>query len=104
MTNHFYDALETRAPQERESAQFAQLPGQVAHAQAHSAAFAELLRSVDPMHVRDRAALARLPVTRKGDLHERQKAQRAAGGDVFGGFATDLAQLHQPKLSVASSV
>jgi len=88
MTNHYYDALETRNPQEREAAQFAQLPGQVAHAQAHSTAFAELLRGVEPAQVRDRAALARLPVTRKGDLHERQKARRAAGGDVFGGFSS----------------
>jgi phenylacetate-CoA ligase len=88
MTNQYYDALETRSPQEREAAQMALLPGQVAHAQAHSAAFAELLRGVVPVQVHDRAALAQLPVTRKADLHELQKAQRAAGGDVFGGFAT----------------
>jgi phenylacetate-CoA ligase len=88
MTNQYYDKLETRSPQEREAAQMAQLPGQVAHAQAHSAAFAELLRGVVPAQVHDRAALAQLPVTRKADLHELQKAQRAAGGDVFGGFAT----------------
>ena len=88
MTNQYYDKLETRSPQEREAAQMALLPGQVAHAQAHSAAFAELLRGVVPAQVHDRAALAQLPVTRKADLHELQKAQRAAGGDVFGGFAT----------------
>jgi phenylacetate-CoA ligase len=88
MTNQYYDKLETRSPQEREAAQMALLPGQVAHAQAHSAAFAELLRGVVPVQVHDRAALAQLPVTRKADLHELQKAQRAAGGDVFGGFAT----------------
>ncbi len=88
MTNQYYDKLETRSPQERETAQMALLPGQVAHAQAHSAAFAELLRGVVPAQVHDRGALAQLPVTRKADLHELQKAQRAAGGDVFGGFAT----------------
>jgi phenylacetate-CoA ligase len=98
MTNHFYDALETRPPQERESAQFALLPGQVAHARSHSAAFADVLRDVDPTQVRDRAALARLPVTRKGDLHERQKAQRAAGGDVFGGFATVAYGAQMPRI------
>ncbi len=31
----FYDALETRAPQEREAALLAALPQQIAHAQAH---------------------------------------------------------------------
>nr|MCU0942007.1 AMP-binding protein [Hydrogenophaga sp.] len=35
--------------------------------------------------VNSRAALARLPVTRKSELFERQKAQRAS--DVFGGFS-----------------
>ncbi len=98
MTNDFYDALETRHPQEREAAQFDLLPGQVAHAQAHSSALAELLRGVDPAQVRDRVALARLPVTRKGDLHERQKAQRAAGGDVFGGFSSVAYGAQMPRI------
>ena len=83
----FYDALETRSPAEREAAQFAQLPRQIAHARSASPAFVDALRRVDPATVCDRAALAQLPVTRKGELHERQKAQRAAGADVFGGFA-----------------
>ena len=98
MTNDFYDALETRHPREREAAQFDLLPGQVAHAQAHSSALAELLRGVDPAQVRDRVALARLPVTRKGDLHERQKAQRAAGGDVFGGFSSVAYGAQMPRI------
>jgi hypothetical protein len=42
--------------------------------------------------------LARLPVTRKSDLHERQKAVRAAGGDVFGGFSTVGFGAHMPRL------
>jgi phenylacetate-CoA ligase len=88
MTNNFYDSLETRAPLVREAAQMALLPAQVAHAQARSPALAELLHGVDAAQVCDRAALARLPVTRKGELQERQKASRAAGGDIFGGFAT----------------
>jgi phenylacetate-CoA ligase len=85
--NHFYDALETRQPEDREAAHMAALPAQVAQAQAHSPAMRELLAGVDARAVTDRAALARLPVTRKGELHERQKAGRATGGDVFGGFA-----------------
>ncbi len=84
----YYDSLEARGAAERETAQFALLPAQVRHAREASAAFAELLKDVDPDQVRDRAALARLAVTRKSDLHQRQKAQRAAGGDVFGGFST----------------
>ena len=87
MTN-FYDTLETRGADEREAAQFAQLPTQVAHAKKSSTAFAELLKDIDPRDVCDRAALARLPVTRKSDLQRRQMEQRASGGDVFGGFAT----------------
>jgi phenylacetate-CoA ligase len=65
----------------------AALPGQIAHAQAHSAAMAEILRGVDASTVNSRAALAQLPVTRKHELLDRQKALRAAGGDAFGGFA-----------------
>ncbi|MDZ4124616.1 MAG: phenylacetate--CoA ligase family protein, partial [Hydrogenophaga sp.] len=83
----FFDALETRSPAEREAAHMAALPGQIAHAQAHSAAMAEMLRGVDAATVNSRAALAQLPVTRKSELLERQKALRAAGGDAFGGFA-----------------
>ena len=83
----FYDALETRSTADREAAHMAALPTQVAHAQAHSAAMRELLAGVDAKSISNRAALARLPVTRKGDLHERQKTGRAGGKDVFGGFA-----------------
>ena len=85
--NDFFDALETRSPAEREAAQMAALPAQVAHAKASTTAFAELLRDIDPASVNTRDALARLPVTRKHELLERQKASRAVGGDAFGGFS-----------------
>ncbi len=85
---HFYDALETRDSEVREAAQLAALPAQVRHAKEASAAFAEILRDVDPDQLRSRSALARLPVTRKHELLARQQAQRAAGGNVFGGFST----------------
>ncbi len=81
----FHDALETRDPAAREAALLAALPAQVAHAQAHTGAFAELLAGVDAAAITSRAALARLPVIRKGELLERQKAQRAT--DPFGGFS-----------------
>jgi len=82
----FYDALETRAPAEREAALLSALPIQVAHARQHSAAFAAILADVDPASVTSRAALARLPVTRKHELLERQQAGRAT--QLFGGFST----------------
>ena len=86
--NQHYDALETRDPALREAALLAALPAQVVHAQTHSAAMAQALRGVDGRAVRTRADLARLPVTRKQELFERQKAVRAAGGDAFGGYST----------------
>ncbi len=85
--SNFHDALETRDPAAREAALMAALPQQIAHAQRHTAAFASILAGVNAADVNSRAALARLPVTRKYELLERQKAARAAGGDAFGGFS-----------------
>jgi len=79
------DALETRTPAEREAALLAALPAQIAHAQAATAAFAQILAGIDATAITSRAALASLPVTRKGELLERQKARRAE--DAMGGFA-----------------
>ena len=85
--SNFFDTLEHRPHADREAAQFASLPQQVAHAKAHAPAFAGILKDVDAAAVSSRAALARLPVTRKYELLERQQASRQAGGDVFGGFS-----------------
>jgi len=84
MSEH-YDALEQRPPAERETALLAALPAQLLHAQQASPAFAEILSGVDCAAVTSRRALARLPVTRKSELLERQKALRAS--DPFGGFS-----------------
>lgn len=84
--NQFYDALETRSTEEREAALLACLPGQIAHAQSHAPAFRQILAGVEPASVTTRAALARLPVTRKHELLERQSAEREQ--HLFGGFAT----------------
>jgi phenylacetate-CoA ligase len=84
-THAHHDALETRDPAQREAEQMARLSRQVAHAQAHAPAFTELLRDASAAAITSRAALARLPVTRKHELLARQKAQRAS--DVFGGFS-----------------
>jgi len=84
--SEFYDALETRDPAEREQALLAALPAHIAHAQAHAPAFAELLTGFDAATFTSRAALARLPVTRKADVLARQQAQRES--DPLGGFST----------------
>jgi phenylacetate-CoA ligase len=85
MNSSHYDALEIRPPAEREAALLAALPAQIAHAQQHSPAMAEILRGVNTSSISSRAALAQLPVTRKYELLQRQQAQRSA--DVFGGFS-----------------
>ncbi|MFZ2218358.1 MAG: phenylacetate--CoA ligase family protein, partial [Rhodoferax sp.] len=87
MNAHFYDALETRDPIEREAALMAALPAVVAHAQQASPAMAAILKGVDATQVVSREALAHLPVTRKHELLALQQASRAAGGNVFGGFS-----------------
>jgi len=86
--SHHHDDLEIRTPEAREAALFGALPAQIAQAQRHAPALAALLDGVDATAVTDRATLARLPVTRKYELLDRQKASRAAGSDPFGGFST----------------
>jgi phenylacetate-CoA ligase len=81
------DALETRDPAARESALLAALPWQIAHAQKNAPAFAEILKDINSADITSRNALAKLPVIRKYELLEKQKASRAAGGNVFGGFS-----------------
>lgn len=81
------DALETRDPAARESALLAALPGQIAHAQKNAPAFAEILKDINAADITSRNALAKLPVIRKYELLEKQKASRAAGGSVFGDFS-----------------
>jgi phenylacetate-CoA ligase len=83
--NIYYDALEARDPSAREAALMAALPQQVAQAQRASPAMAELLAGIDAAAVTSRATLATLPVLRKHELLERQRAQRAA--DPFGGYS-----------------
>ena len=85
----FYDALETRSREARQAALMAALPQQILHAQQASPAFAGILAGVDAAGVTSRAALARLPVTRKSELLALQQQHRAPGGsgNVFGGFS-----------------
>lgn len=78
--SEFFDELETRSPAAREEALMAALPRQVAHAKRHAPAFARILADVNPAEIACRAALARLPVTRKSDLVELQGAEPPLGG------------------------
>ena len=62
--NTHLDALETRAPADREAALLAALPAQIAHAQQNAPAIADALKGINPASITSRAALAKLPVVR----------------------------------------
>jgi phenylacetate-CoA ligase len=86
-------AAENRSHAERERVQLQALSPQIKYAKQKSAAFAEILASVEAAAVTSRAALATLPVTRKTELLDRQKAARTAAintgeANIFGGFSS----------------
>ena len=83
MNNEYFDKLETRDAMTRSLALQMELPKQIAHAKQASTAYAEILADADPASITSLTELASLPVTRKSDLMERQKAQKP-----FGGLAT----------------
>ena len=80
MAVDFHDALEARRPEEREAALMAALPGQLAHARRNAPGWTRILQEVDAASVGSRAALAKLPVTRKSGLAELQKGMPPLGG------------------------
>jgi phenylacetate-CoA ligase len=80
LKREFFDKLETRAPKRREAALMAELPKLVAHAKKRAPGFARILSEVNASTVRSRAALAKLPVTRKSDLATLQKELPPLGG------------------------
>ena len=95
MSKHL-DDLEVRSQAQREQALSVALPAQVRQAQQQSAALGRILQGVDAAAVTSRQALARLPVTRKSELLELQKASRPA--DPFGGFAAVLRGPQMPRI------
>jgi phenylacetate-CoA ligase len=101
MTDH-YDALETRAPAEREADLFSRLPEVLRMAMA-APAYAERLKGIDPASITSRAALARLPVLRKSDLPALHKAAPPFGGFVvsaagsFGRLFTSPGPIFEPE-------
>lgn len=78
MSNYF-DALETRSPQDRERDLMARLPQLIAGAQT-APGWARILHDVTAGDIATRAALAQLPVTRKSDLKALQQADAPFGG------------------------
>ncbi|MCB1510271.1 MAG: AMP-binding protein [Hyphomicrobiaceae bacterium] len=84
-SNHkHFDALETRAPEQRERAQFGLLPGVIRRAMDCAPGWQAHLADVDPKSVTSRSELSKLPVIRKSALKELQAAR-----PPFGGFATN---------------
>ncbi len=75
----FNHQIETRDPAEREADLFANLPA-VLDAARELPAWAERLAGIDSAAVRDRKALAGLPVLRKSQLPELHAAQLPFGG------------------------
>lgn len=76
----YFDDLEVRSTEQREREQLGALAACVAHAKAQSPYFAQALRDVDPRTLTDRAALTRLPVMRKSELHGLQQSRPPFGG------------------------
>jgi phenylacetate-CoA ligase len=92
----YFDTLETRSSAERELALTQTLPAQIRLAQQHSAAMGRILKGIDASGVTSRSELARLPVTRKSELLDLQKAGRPA--DSFGGFAAVVRGPNMPRI------
>lgn len=85
----YFDALETRDPEERERALMAALPRLIEHAQRHAPGFGRIFQGVTPGDIDSRAALAQLPVTRKSELLDLQRE-----APPFAGFnVTPLGEL-----------
>lgn len=79
----FYDKLETADPEKRERAQFKDLRALLDFAKGRAPALRRQIKGVDIRALKDRAALAAVPVLRKSDLVAMQQA-----APPFAGLAT----------------
>jgi len=61
----YFDELETRSPEARETELMAALTGQIAHAKAAAPAYATILADVETAAETDRDSHDAMPVTRK---------------------------------------
>ena len=100
MAEHF-DALETRAPEDREKDLCARLPGLVAAA-LKAPAWRRHLGDTDPRTIDSRAALARLPLLRKSALVGMQKEQPPFAGllpslSAVGRLFTSPGPIYEPE-------
>ena len=101
MSGH-YDKLETRSASDRDGDLFARLP-EVLRAAAKAPAYAERFKGIDPATIKDRAALAKLPVLRKSELPALHKANPPFGGFVpssagsFGRLFTSPGPIFEPE-------
>lgn len=84
MSTAEFDARERQTPDQRERDLFAKLPAFIQHAKDKAEGWATLLDGVDPASVTDREALAKLPVLRKSELFQHQKAKPPFGGFLAG--------------------
>jgi phenylacetate-CoA ligase len=82
VASDLFDQREARDPAQREAALMSLLPSVIAAAKEHCPAYHRLFAEVQPGDIVDRAALARLPLTRKSELIELQRRD-----PPFGGFA-----------------
>ena len=80
MKREFFDRLETRPAKARERTLHAELPGFLTHAKKRAPGWGKILADVNPAKIKTRAALAKLPVTRKSDLPALQKEMPPLGG------------------------
>lgn len=88
-----FSALESRSIERREGDLMAALVRQITHAKANTAWFRTALNEVDPPAVRTREDLARLPLLRKRDLPELQRANPPFGG-MLATAIEDLARIY----------
>jgi phenylacetate-CoA ligase len=94
LSDHF-DTLETREPELRERAQLVALREQIAYARACAPWFMRSLANIDAADIGSRAALASLPVVRKSELLELQKADRPFGGFAAAGWGPSRRRARQ---------
>src|SRR4030042_782989 len=83
-SSEFFDELETMSPAAREKYLNQKLSGQVAHAYSRAPAVKKLFDNagVRPGQIQTVKDLEKLPVTRKSDLLEMQKADLPYGGVI----------------------
>ena len=102
MRTEYFDARETQDPSLRERDLAARLPALIQAALAAPGWRAQL-GEIDPRAIDSRAALAKLPVLRKGDLIELQKRQPPFAGFVvgpmsaFGRLFTSPGPIYEPE-------